>query len=68
MNRSALLFLLTLGLGACSKAPETAATEATAKKFSLSDQTLKELAFDTVRLEAVRSDQSFSGQVTTNGD
>ena len=69
MNRSALLFLLTLGLGACSKPAETAKEDpAATKKFSLSDQTLKELAFDTVRYEPVRSEQSFSGQVTTNGD
>jgi cobalt-zinc-cadmium efflux system membrane fusion protein len=69
MNRAAYFLLLTLGLGACSKSSETTATEApAAKKFSLSDQTLKELAFDTVRLEPVRSEQSFSGQVTTNGD
>lgn len=69
MNRSALLFLLTLGLGACSKPADTAKEETPAtKKFSLSDQTLKELAFDTVRYEPVRSEQSFSGQVTTNGD
>jgi cobalt-zinc-cadmium efflux system membrane fusion protein len=69
MNRAAYFLLLTLGLGACSKS-ETTTTEATEtpKKFSLSDQTLKELAFDTVRLEPVRSEQSFSGQVTTNGD
>jgi cobalt-zinc-cadmium efflux system membrane fusion protein len=69
MNRSALLFLLTLGLGACSKPADTAKEDtATTKKFSLSNQTLKELAFDTVRYEPVRSEQSFSGQVTTNGD
>ncbi|RZK92865.1 MAG: biotin/lipoyl-binding protein, partial [Hymenobacter sp.] len=70
MNRTAYFLLLTLGLGACSKLPDTAATEeaGTTKKFSLSDQTLKELAFDTVRLEPVRSEQSFSGQVVTNGD
>jgi cobalt-zinc-cadmium efflux system membrane fusion protein len=69
MNRSTILFLLTLGLGACSKPAETAKEDtAVTKKFSLSDQTLKELAFDTVRYEPVRSEQSFSGQVTTNGD
>jgi cobalt-zinc-cadmium efflux system membrane fusion protein len=71
MNRAAHFLLLTLGLGACSKSSETTATTeeaGTTKKFSLSDQTLKELAFDTVRLEPVRSEQSFSGQVTTNGD
>jgi cobalt-zinc-cadmium efflux system membrane fusion protein len=69
MNRSTILFLLTLGLGACSKPAETAKEDTAAtKKFSLSDQTLKELAFDTVRYEPVRSEQSFSGQVTTNGD
>jgi len=70
MNRFPYFLLLTLGLGACSKSPETANAEEakTAKKFSLSDQTLKELAFDTVRLEPVRSEQSFSGQVVTNGD
>ncbi|GAA4497260.1 efflux RND transporter periplasmic adaptor subunit [Hymenobacter ginsengisoli] len=73
MNRAAYFLLLTLGLGACSKASSsetaTAAEETkTTKKFSLSDQTLKELAFDSVRLEPVRSEQSFSGQVTTNGD
>lgn len=68
MNRSAYFLLLTLGLGACSKAqPATEETKET-KKFSLSAQTLKELAFDTVRLEPVRNEQSFSGQVTTNGD
>lgn len=69
MNRSTILFLLTLGFGACSKPADTAKEDtANAKKFSLSDQTLKELSFDTVRLEPVRSEQSFSGQVTTNGD
>jgi len=57
MNRAAHFLLLTLGLGACSKSSETTAdAPATAKKFSLSDQTLKELAFDTVRLEPVRSE------------
>ncbi|RZK43648.1 MAG: efflux RND transporter periplasmic adaptor subunit [Hymenobacter sp.] len=69
MNRSALLFLLTLGLGACSKPADTAKEEPkAAKQFFLTNQTLKELAFDTVRFEPVRSEQSFSGQVTTNGD
>jgi cobalt-zinc-cadmium efflux system membrane fusion protein len=69
MNRSTILFLLTLGLGACSKPAETAKEEPTAaKQFFLPNQTLKELAFDTVRLEPVRSEQSYSGQVTTNGD
>jgi cobalt-zinc-cadmium efflux system membrane fusion protein len=72
MNRAASLLLLTLGLGACSKSSSDNATAAeetkTAKNFSLSDQTMKELAFDTVRLEPVRSEQSYSGQVTTNGD
>lgn len=69
MNRSALLFLLTLGLGACHKEADTAKEETpTAKPFFLANQTLKELAFDTVRLEPMRSEQSFSGQVTTNGD
>ncbi|MFD1872559.1 efflux RND transporter periplasmic adaptor subunit [Hymenobacter bucti] len=69
MNRSTILFLLTLGLGACSKPAETAKEEPTAtKQFFLSNQTLKELAFDTVRLEPMRSEQSYSGQVTTNGD
>ena len=70
MNRIPYFLLLTLGLGACSKSSETANAEEikTAKKFALSPQTLKELAFDTVRLEPVRSEQSFSGQVVTNGD
>ena len=69
MNRSAYFLLLSLGLGACTKSADTAKEETpTAKKFSLSDQTLKELAFDTVRLEPIRNEQSFSGQVTTNGD
>jgi cobalt-zinc-cadmium efflux system membrane fusion protein len=69
MNRSTILFLLTLGLGACSKPADTAKEEPTAaKQFFLPNQTLKELAFDTVRLEPMRSEQSYSGQVTTNGD
>ncbi|WP_223649948.1 efflux RND transporter periplasmic adaptor subunit [Hymenobacter psoromatis] len=70
MKNYLLLISLGLSLGACSKPAETANAEEakTAKKFSLSDQTLKELAFDTVRLEPVRSEQSFSGQVVTNGD
>jgi cobalt-zinc-cadmium efflux system membrane fusion protein len=69
MNRSALFFLLTLGLGACSKSADTAKEEPKAtKQFFLPAQTLKELAFDSVRLEPVRSEQSYSGQVTTNGD
>ena len=70
MNRAAYFLLLTLSLGACSKSSESAkAEEAKApKKFDLSPQTIKELAFDTVRLEPVRSEQSFSGQVVTNGD
>ena len=69
MNRSALFFLLTLGLGACSKsADKTQEAPETTKKFFLPNQTLKELAFDTVRFEPVRSEQSFSGQVVTNGD
>lgn len=69
MNRSALFLLLPLGLGACSKSADTAKEQPkAAPKFSLSGQTLKELAFDTVRLEPVRNEQSFSGQVKTNGD
>ena len=69
MNRSTILFLLTLGLGACSKPADTAKEEPqAAKQFFLPTQTMKELAFDTVRLEPVRSEQSYSGQVTTNGD
>ncbi|RZK30368.1 MAG: biotin/lipoyl-binding protein, partial [Hymenobacter sp.] len=68
MNRSTIFFLLTLGLGACSKPAETKEEPTAAKQFFLPNQTLKELAFDTVRLEPVRSEQSYSGQVTTNGD
>ena len=69
MNRSTILFLLTLGLGACHKEADTAKEEPQAtKQFFLPNQTLKELAFDTVRLEPMRSEQSYSGQVTTNGD
>ena len=67
-NRAALVLLATLGLGACHKKEDTTAQTQEAPKFNLSDQTLKELAFDTVRLEPVRSDQSFTGQVVTNGD
>ena len=70
MKNYLLLLSLTVGLGACSKSAETANAEEakTTRKFDLSNQTLKELAFDTVRLEPVRSEQSFSGQVVTNGD
>ena len=68
MNRSAFLILSVLGLAACSKPAPTTEEPKETKKFSLSDQTLKELAFDTVRLEPVRNEQSFSGQVVTNGD
>ncbi|MGI4874851.1 MAG: efflux RND transporter periplasmic adaptor subunit [Janthinobacterium lividum] len=68
-NASNFLLLATLGLGACHKPDEaTQETKETAPKFNLSAQTLKELAFDTVHLEPVRSDQSFTGQVVTNGD
>ncbi|MGI4867905.1 MAG: efflux RND transporter periplasmic adaptor subunit [Janthinobacterium lividum] len=71
MNRSALFFLLTLGLGACHKSADTETAKEdpkATKQFFLPNQTLKELAFDTVRLEPMRSEQSYSGQVTTNGD
>ncbi len=70
MKNYLLLLSLTLGLGACSKPAETANAEEakTTKKLDLSNQTLQELAFDTVRLEPVRSEQTFSGQVVTNGD
>jgi len=68
MTRSA--YFLLLSLACCAACSKPAATEETAKAkaFSLSDQTLKELAFDTVRLEPVRSEQVFSGQIMTNGD
>jgi len=69
MSRLPYFLLLTLGLGACSKAaPDDDNKPPVAKAFNLSDQTLKELAFDTVRLEPVRSEQVYSGQVVTNGD
>lgn len=68
MSRLPLFLLLTLGLGACSKSAPDENKAPEAKPFNLSDQTLKELAFDTVHLEPVRSEQVYSGQVVTNGD
>ena len=69
MTRTAFFALLTLSLAACHKSADPVTEDPkAAPAFNLSDQTLKELAFDTVRLEPVRSEQSFSGQIKTNGD
>ncbi|MGI4834164.1 MAG: efflux RND transporter periplasmic adaptor subunit [Janthinobacterium lividum] len=68
MSRFPYFLLVTLGLGACSKATPDENKPPVAKPFNLSGQTLKELAFDTVRLEPVRSEQVYTGQITTNGD
>ena len=66
MKRVLLPLLATLALTACRKAePET---EAKPAGFALTDAMMQDLELDTVRLEPVKSELVFSGQIISNGD
>ncbi|WP_460621092.1 efflux RND transporter periplasmic adaptor subunit [Hymenobacter tenuis] len=70
MNRRLLPYLpvaFALTLASCSN-PETDASPKAEASFILSDQMLRELQLDTVRVQPVRNELVLSGQIATDGD
>ncbi|WP_245744910.1 efflux RND transporter periplasmic adaptor subunit [Hymenobacter actinosclerus] len=60
---------LALMLAGCSKSDDQTPPGPKAEAgFVLSDQLLRELKIDTVRLEAVRDELTLTGQIASNGD
>lgn len=68
MNRTFLPLLAALALPACQKQAPAEETEEKKSAFELSDTMMKEIELDTVRLQPVLSELTFSGQVVSNGD
>jgi len=68
MNRISLSLLAALALTACQKPAPAEETEEKKAAFELSDTMMKQIELDTVRLQPVLSELTFSGQVVSNGD
>lgn len=64
------LSLTLLTLAGCSKSDDQSAAVSPKAEagFTLSDQMLRELKIDTVRLEPVRDELTLTGQIASNGD
>ena len=68
MNRISLTLLAALALAGCHKTEETDVKEEKPVGFELSDTMMKDIKLDTVRLQPIMSEQTYSGQVISNGD